>query len=380
MSIHPELTYLPTNNEADPEAYTNYVAQRALEYRASRDAKALLAAEDAAQFSIPVPIRLDHFLATPDDETAYRVDRLLPIGGRAMLAAQYKAGKTTFVGNLIRSLVDGHAFLDEFHTAPVHDVVLIDNELDERTVRRWMRAQGIQNENRVRVVPIRGKVGTLDLLNETIRAQWAEQLRGADIIILDCLRPVLDALGLDENHDAGRFLVAFDALVSEAGAQEAVLVHHMGHSGERSRGDSRILDWPDATWKLVREATEDPSSPRYFSAFGRDVDHPETALCYDDATRRLTLGTGSRKEAGASEALVDVLELLDKNPAGLSGRAIKDSLKGTDRTRAQVEAAIKLGRERREIFCQQGPRNSTIHVRNHPPKAAQEGSEAGKSS
>jgi hypothetical protein len=47
-----------------------------------------------------------------------------------------------------------------------------------------------------------------------VRAEWARKLRDLDaaVVILDCLRPVLDALGLDESHDAGRLLVALDEL------------------------------------------------------------------------------------------------------------------------------------------------------------------------
>jgi hypothetical protein len=59
------------------------------------------------------------------------------------------------------------------------------------------------------------------------------------------------------------------------------VVHHMGHAAERSRGDSRLLDWPDALWKIVRDkddeddtGMDDPQGSRYFSAYGRDVDVP----------------------------------------------------------------------------------------------------------
>ncbi|WP_367402488.1 AAA family ATPase [Kocuria marina] len=360
-------------DEITPEyqEYARLFAEQKLLARVRRDVKQALAAEDAGATAIPPGVRLDQFLEVPDEDTVYRVDQLWPTGGRVLLAAQYKAGKTTFVANLLRSLVDGDPFLGQFKTEPVQRVALIDNELDERTVRRWLRAQGIRNTQAVHVYPLRGKAGAFNLLDDTVRAQWARELAGVDVVLFDCLRPALDALGLDENHDAGRFLVAFDALLSESGATEATLVHHMGHSGERSRGDSRILDWPDATWKLVREDTENPASPRYFSGFGRDVDHAETALTYHDENRHLTLGSGSRKEAKAAGALEDVLELLDKTPEGLSGRGIKDALSATEWTRVEVESAIRLGRERREIFTRRGPRNSTIHIRNHPPKSGE---------
>ena len=51
---------------------------------------------------------------------------------------------------------------------------------------------------------------------------------------------MLDALGLDEHRDAGRFLTAFDALLVEAGIRDAFVVTHMGHTNERARGDSRL--------------------------------------------------------------------------------------------------------------------------------------------
>jgi hypothetical protein len=66
------------------------------------------------------------------------------------------------------------------------------------------------------------------------------------------------ALGLDEHREAGRFLVALDTLLADAGIPDAAVIHHMGHVTERSRGDSRIRDWPE--WRLVREDDE-PSSP-----------------------------------------------------------------------------------------------------------------------
>jgi hypothetical protein len=95
---------------------------------------------------------------------------------------------------------------------------------------------------------------------------------GAAFAVLDCLRPAMDALALDEHSEAGRFLTAFDEMLKEANIPEALLVHHSGHGGERSRGDSRILDWPDGIWDLKREKKDDLDSARFISAKGRDID------------------------------------------------------------------------------------------------------------
>lgn len=143
---------------------------------------------------------------------------------------------------------------------------------------------------------LRGRTASFNILDPQVRAEWARICEGVDYAIFDCLRPALDALGLSEDKDGGRFLGAFGAFLAEAGIGEALIVHHMGHSGERARGDSRIQDWPDAIWKLVAEDTEDHSSPRYFSAYDRDVNVPEFQLHFDENTRHLTYGGGSRKE------------------------------------------------------------------------------------
>ncbi len=88
-------------------------------------------------------------------------------------------------------------------------------------------------------------VGSFNLLDPDIRRQWVTRLREvrADDFVLDCLlrRASYVVLGLDEQREAGRFLVALDDMLLEAGVSEALVIHHMGHGNERSRGDSRIV-------------------------------------------------------------------------------------------------------------------------------------------
>lgn len=274
------------------------------------------------------PITLTEFLSVPDTEAQYRISELLPIGGRAIVAAQYKAGKTTLVDNLVRALADNTLFLNAFRVCPTH-VALLDTEMDERQMRRWLRQQQIQNPAEVLVKPLRGRVSAFNILDPELLAMWSEWLRGYDVVVLDCLRPVLDALSLSEDHDAGRFLVAFDELLNRCGASEAVIVDHMGHNGDRTRGDSRKLDWPDVTWRIVRdkdvETPDDPSAERYFSAYGRDVDVTKGRLEYNSATRQLTY-TGLPPAFAKAESLVpNVIQLLTKRP-GLTAKEIDTAL------------------------------------------------------
>ena len=344
--------------------FANEVASEIHRIRVRDEARRRLAREEREQLERPRLIRLDEFLARTLDDPTYRVDKLWPTGGRVLLTAQWKAGKTTLTGNLIRALADDTPFLDQFDVRPAHKIVLIDNELDDRTLQRWLTDQGVTNTTAVHLLSLRGRVSTFDVFDTDTRAEWAAELAGADVIVLDCLRPILDAFGLDENHEAGKFLVPFDTLLSDIGQTEAIIVHHMGHGPERSRGDSRLMDWPDALWKLVRdkdeddEGMDDPSGARYFSAFGRDVDHPQAELQYDPETRHLTLGehAANRRVASAHRKVAKteeiVLAVVTEQP-GLNKTKLRSACatRGCHNpdTDAAVERLIQRGLIRRHV-------------------------------
>jgi hypothetical protein len=343
--------------------------------RAKEEAKRRYDAQSRAEVGLPPVRNLTALLAEPDTETAYRIDGVAPAGGRVMLAAQAKSGKTTLTGNLVRSLVDGDPFLGRFHiNGQARRVVVIDTELAENMVRRWFRDQGIVHTDRVDVVALRGRVAAFNILNPERRAEWAALLRGADYLILDCLRPALDALGLDEHREAGKFLVGFDALLAEAGITDALLVHHMGHDGKRARGDSRLQDWPDATWKVLRR-NDSPDSDRFFTAFGRDVEVPEGRLDFDPATRRLTYSDGSRqadtRQAAREEVLVEIIDILAQHAAKgdtkpMSRNAILRAAKAYQRNARTVDPALNHGVGQGVLTKENGPKKSHLYALANP--------------
>lgn len=318
----------------DAAAFEYKVAERTYRLRVDAEARRRLDAEEQPPIDPPPIKRLDELLAEPDTEECYRIDKVAPADARIMLNAQWKAGKTTLVGNLARALVDDEPFLGRFTVnTPAHHVVIIDDELSENLVRRWLRDQNIANTTAVHVVTLRGKLAAFNLLDEKVRAEWADRLRalGCDYLALDCLRPILDALGLDERSDAGKFLVAYDALLTAAGINDSLIVQHMGHANERARGDSRLQDWPDAIWSLIRDEHDDEI--RYFKAVGRDVSVPEGRLGYDRATRHLTYVAGSRNDAKTEAAKLGIIRwLADRAKQGepsVSKNAIETEIAGT---------------------------------------------------
>ncbi|MGP4054414.1 AAA family ATPase [Mycobacterium sp. 4D054] len=320
-------------------------------------------AEDAAVVP-PEPISLTGLLDQPDEDVGYRVEGLWPAGGRVLFAGQYKTGKSTAVGNTIKSLVDGVPLFGRFDVMPVEKVVLIDTELDPRTLRKWLGDQNIINTDAVTVVPLRGAVSSFDILNPATRSEWARRLAGADVVIFDCIRPLIDALGLSEDKDAGRVLVAFDALLAEIGAGEGMVITHMGHHNERARGDSRLLDWPDALWKIVRggdETDDDNSRPRFFSALGRDVAVAEGRLEYDAATRHLTYEGGSRRESKDRAAVPELLAMVTAAPGKLSKRQAEARLIDEHNvTRNCARAAITAALADGSVFVKTGARNAQM--------------------
>jgi hypothetical protein len=257
--------------------------------------------------------------------------------------------------------VDGDPWLGHARVTPIEGTVaILDTEMSRIQLRRWLSAQQIVAADRVIVAPLRGRASLLDFTDVDCRQLWVSWLRarGVRFLIVDCLRPALDALGLDESHEAGGWLVGLDALLLEADIPEACVAHHMGHTGERSRGDSRLRDWPDVEWRIVRQ-DEDDASPRYITAYGRDVDVAETQLAYDPATRRLTIAGGSRREGRMTRALETVVDLL-RGAAPMSGRAITEALTGIqprDLVTAALHAGIRAGR----LMSAPGKRNAILY-------------------
>jgi hypothetical protein len=331
--------------------------------RNTREARRRIDAEERGPVTLPTLTTLRAWLAQPDPEITWRVHDWQPAESRVILAAPAKSGKTTARDTLVRALADGDLWLGRYPVRAVSGTIaILDTEMSRRQLRAWLRDQRIQHADRVLVVALRGAAASLDLLDLEIRAQWVAALRAADVryLVLDCLRPVLDALGLDEHRDAGRYLVALDALLTEAEIPEALIVHHMGHAGERSRGDSRLRDWPDVEWRIVRQ-DDDPASPRYITAYGRDVDVPEAQLAYDEQTRRLTIAGGSRRDAKQRAALDAIVAVLDGSADALSGRAIEAALEDSEHARADVRAALRLGSRTGTLSVTEGPRRSKLY-------------------
>ena len=329
---------------AEETDYDRAVRRKYAEMRITEDARELLARHKTGQAPDLSAIPLDNFLAQPDEDVTYRISELWPSEGRVLLAAAAKTGKTTLVAaNLIPAITDQRPFLGRAIPAPLTDgrtIVLLNMEVGEGTLRRWMRSAGIIHTDRVIIGNLRGKASALQLGSGSGRARLAGWLRdhGAEMVVLDPLAPVLASLSLDENSNAevARFFGWWAETMQEAGVNDDMIVHHIGHAGERSRGASRLLDEPDAIWTLTKQAGKlDDSSEfaelspaRFLSAYGRDVDLAEKALQFDPETKALELTEQTRSAIKTDQYRSSIIKLMSDGTMR-SATAICDQLPGS---------------------------------------------------
>lgn len=87
------------------------------------------------------------------------VRSLWPKGGKVLLAAELQGRQVNPAGQRSGYRADGGQFLGRFDATSVTDgtIVVIDLGLSPDMMRRWLRDQGIVNQSKVRVIPMRDK-------------------------------------------------------------------------------------------------------------------------------------------------------------------------------------------------------------------------------
>lgn len=313
--------------------------------RARRDATRLLVEQDIAKSWREPAFRatLTDELAVPDEPVAFRVADVMPVGANVLLAAQFKAGKTTTLNQLAGSLVDGTSFLARFAVVPGGRVGIFNYEVDERQYRRWLRDAGIRNTDAISILNLRGfRLDIMSRHGEDWVVRWLQTLEIA-IWFLDPFARAFNGVSENDNAEVGRFLDTLDVIKERAGVSELVLATHTGRAvseigAERARGATRLDDWADVRWLLARD-TE--TEARYLRATGRDVEVDEGRLDYDPLTRALTFVPGGRVAAGQAAVPESIMRAVAASP-GMSQNGLLTFLRntGTKGRSAEVLAAL----------------------------------------
>lgn len=310
--------------------------------RIRKEAARILKEEEASStYKEPIFVRsLDEELKLPEIEAQWVIRDIFPQGANISITAQYKAGKTTLINDLARSLADGTKFLDYFQE-PIHPrrVVIFNYEVSENQYRRWMKDVSIQHADHVTLVHLRGE--RLPMISERVQKLVIDILKD-----LDCQTWILDPFARafvgsgdeNSNSDVGVFLDTLDYIKKQANVDNLVVPMHTGraqeHGVDRARGATRLDDWADVRWLLSK--TEEG---RFFAADGRDVMLEQQALAYDEATRRLKLGGASAKVAKRLANEDQFVAMVEDNPGKTTNELFE--LLGIDPTSKPMRAAMK---------------------------------------
>lgn len=259
----------------------------------------------------------------PDEEQLYSIDRLLPLGGNALFAGRYKAGKTTFNGQLLKAWADGAEFLGEFQCYPSDDapvVTIFNYEMSEGQFRRWLRRVGIINQDRVNVVHLRGL--SLPLALPDVREEVAGWLREANtgLWVVDPASRAMAGMGDgSDNKDVNLFVGYLDEIKLKAGVRDMVLNIHMGHASandkdaERAIGAQAWSAWADALWFLNKKEDKGVTS-RWFSADGRDVNVDKMLVSYQAEDMSIALVDIDPDKHSANVLRNTVVQVIKENP------------------------------------------------------------------
>lgn len=241
-------------------------------------------------------------------EVSYRVNHLMPEGANTLLIGRDKAGKTTLMGNLMRSLVSGEHFMDNYAVWPLdpdQTIVMFNYEVGHDQLLRWLVDMGLEDYGE-QVIPVTLRGRRVDLSSDFVTEQIIRFLQdnNAAVWIPD---PFARAFGGDENinSEVSAWLEHLDEIKERAGVSELVMTTHSGKTAESgARGASRLQDWPDAIWKLAVGR----SGSRLFSAYGRDVEvEPAEELVWKAQDRRMVIGVNP-VEVRCGEILYSVEE------------------------------------------------------------------------
>jgi hypothetical protein len=228
--------------------------------RARREARVILDREALPDLLLPPrTYTFGDYIITDDKPLPYTVAEWHPTGGNGLLIARRKAGKTTLLANLIKSLADGVPFLGRYEVAfPKGRVACFEYEMIGPMFKHWLRALNIANQDRV-VPPLhlRGKPSPLHHEDQVV--EWLAE-HDVKFWLIDPAARAWSGFVMDENSNAQvrMFTDTLDRVKDRAGVADLVVAHHMGvarfaEGEERGRGASRLEDWADANWYYTRD-------------------------------------------------------------------------------------------------------------------------------
>lgn len=361
-----ELSNLP-NAEDD-------VAKEVHRLRVRDTARVQLANENIPPIEPPTML-LKEYLATAPKEVAYTIDQLHIAGGNTLLVAQFKAGKTTMLLNLMRAIADGGQFLDFFNVQEMQGRVgYLDYEMHGDQFRTWATQVGLTDSKHV-ATPWHLRGTTLPFWTPDgaeVMCKWLRE-QEVEMLIVDPAARAWSGLVDNENDntEVGKFTEALDRLKKDAGVKDLILATHMGRARfeegeERSRGATRLEDWADSLWYLTADRD---TGVRALRAIGRSVDLEAVAIEFDPQTLRLRSSGQPRQEVRVDRGVQDVVDAVatlgDTPTTSDVAEAVEHSSRAAGKYIREAEARgyIERTKSGRSLICHLTEAGRQLHER-----------------
>lgn len=329
--------------------------------RARRSARRAADSEEAAR-NVPdfarLTVNLRDDLKTVAADPGWSVDSLARPGHIATLPSPRKTGKTTVLGNLAWSGVDGGQFLGRFDCELSGNIAAINAEMTREDYLWTYRCLGIRNDHRITPVHCLDEGLRINLLSDLTCERFVKWLVSfsAEWLFLDPWKNFLSWAGADINDNklANDLLVRIQQIRSEAGLGLVVIPMNttqasMAPGAERAKGAGEVEDGADVLWRYsVVDNSID--SPRVLTARGRGgISMGELIVNWDPDTEQLTAVDGSRASVASSRSAAEAAEALEMELLGskrteLNAGEFDDAIGGDNRTRqGKRKAAVELG-------------------------------------
>ncbi|SDX68664.1 AAA family ATPase [Thiocapsa roseopersicina] len=321
--IRAQLTRGP-NGEKDPNDFARSGNVHLLNDAIAEQAKA----------AEPAPPRFH--LMTPDELASrpaaqYRIKRVLPAEGIAVIYGPPKSGKTFIVLDAAAAITEGREWFG-YRTRPC-PIVYVGLEGEGGLSQRWQAyrlVKGDTGKDRLKFVTAQLSLLLADDITDLANAIKAARA-DAGIVVIDTLNAA--SPGADENSsvDMGRIIAAAKRLQATLGGL-VLLVHHAGKELSRGlRGHSSLSGAVDAIlevsrdnndnreWAVTRAKDGPESEPRPFRLgvveLGTDEDgDPITSCIVEPVEARPQGKKPSRSEARALAAMREVMSQSKRCP------------------------------------------------------------------
>lgn len=261
----------------------------------------------------------------------FLVPGLWPWGTIPALGGNWKAGKSTIVTDLTRTLlIPDYRFLGHFGPADLateereRGIVVVNAEtpaidfengiFDSMTDDEWERLNSVVGGDvwaflKVEHLEELGGANLMDLTDPDIYDLWVSRLAqcmecdGSDdttpsLVIVDGVTAILQAAGKD-TEEFGHWYAAFRRLLRECDIPNGLATGHNTMNGGHLMGGTSASAHPDGLWTYSSDSVDEPNAPRRFSVRPRmgGAVVPKTRVVLNEEGRPVA----HHKESGTSE-------------------------------------------------------------------------------